>query len=551
MRTRRIYIKRLIQSCILICVMSTGCEKGNKTVNNDKPTELTTIITELTPSVTLEATSSPKPTSTPEPVKEIQFHDPEFEALIRVYLGKEKITQEDLDSIDTLCLYNQQLLLKPKEEFFNNGGGYYGHTIKEDDVTYDVKEWTDLGLLTNLKRLILWNCNVRDLNTIITLHNLEYLDIQANDIEDYSLIVNLPGLKQLYMDLGYNVAEKNYLRDLPSLEDSDIYWSFIYEPTELNSDDAVQGITSGNLVNDGFLTCDGTNIYTLLYSTCDMAHGSLVEYNTKQNTITYIGGLVTEEMAKQWNCEPYTYLNEDIYSLNLYKNKLYYISRGTNESTSDVVEDGYYLGDDMLGIISLDLATKEMKLLTTQVYESMCIARDHMYVLDQGGHFIKMTLDGENKLKVTNKMCSFIYVNEDEMYFVSKDKKKLYEIKDDKEECILRGYIQSPIFADDYIFYLDVDNKLCRYNRTTQETKCMYDRSIRYYNVDSNSIYLFTDCSELSCLDYDGKQQKIIYNQLNEDRIQIVGDFLFVGKWWEYLEIKKDGSLVNNFVYSY
>jgi hypothetical protein len=61
---------------------------------------------------------------------------------------------------------------------------------------------------------------------------------------------------------GYTIdGELDYLRDLP-IVDSDLNWDRIYYPFQFSMEDCVEGITAENLVNTGFVSYDGSNLYT-------------------------------------------------------------------------------------------------------------------------------------------------------------------------------------------------------------------------------------------------------------------------------------------------
>jgi hypothetical protein len=345
-------------------------------------------------------------------------------------------------------------------------------------------------------------------------------------------------------------SELHFLRDLP-IENSDLYWSGIYYPFQFSNEDNVEGITAGNLFNTGFVTYDGSNLYTMETFWGDLAHGSLIQYQVETGKINYLVSIITDQMANLWNCEPGGYINENVNSLNYYKNHIYYISMGTNNDTAGPEGDGYYYGDETFGVIKCNVTTKERELLTTERFQYMCVARDHIYGVNENNEFVQMSLEGKDRTLVVKEPCTFAYVNDEMMYYLTAGKKtKLMRIKGDNEkpELILEGDLSKPILQGNFVYYMDASSYLYRYDMTTKEKLRIYKDPIGYYNLDADNIYVSAEKLGVGRMKLDGSNSTILYDaNYGYDSIQVISDYLFIGPYPCLWKIKKDGTEYNEF----
>lgn len=556
MHEKIIFTKKIIAffTLLFFCVTLPACTKTDTSAILVEPT-----ITNISPTEDIEkidAKSTPEVQITKAPEEKlvyIEWQDKELEALIRELIGKPQgeIQIKDLEDIEDICIMSKMLITDEflEENWADSYDYLYRNDIKGKYQSYDIKDWSDLRYLRNLKRLVLIDCEIQDIAFLRDFTKIEFLNIKDNPIEEYTLLHELTTLRQLYLGLIYNVHGLGILRNL-SLEKSDIWWTYVYYPFQLSEKDVTNGITSGNLVNQGFIAYDGLNLYTMETGWGDLAHGSLVQYNTKTNQTNYISGSVTEQMAKLWKCDTESYLNEDVRCLNIYKDYVYYLSYGTNASTQDCLSNGdYYSGDKLYGLIKLNRSGEELELLTTEVFQYMCVAKDRIYALNENNEFVQMLLDGSDRKLVTTEECSFIYANEEAIYYLTAKDGKLIKLNDitNENELIVQGDIKNPIFQDNYIFYMDSSNYLYRYDTISKETLCICDYPIECYNVDNDNIYLSLDEPGIFHMRHDGSNREKIYNS-STYKIQIIGEYLFINHYYDLYKIKNDGTEFNDFV---
>lgn len=534
---------------ILLSITIISCKKTDTSVNLVEPTianEKTDL--KLTPGLELQLTKVPENQTT-----YIEWKDKELEDLIRGLIGKPQgaVQMKDIEDIEDLCIVSKKLINEEfsEEKWADSDKYIHGEDFIKEDQSYNIKDWSDLRYLKNLKRLVLIGCEIQDITFLKDSTKIEFLNIKDNPIENYIPLHEITSLRHLYLGLTYNVHGLGLLRDL-KLEKSDIWWEYVYYPFQLSDIDVTQGITSGNLVNKGFVAYDGMNLYTMETGWVDLAHGSLVQYNTKSNKTNYISGSVTEQMAELWNCDTESYLNEDVRCLNVYKNYIYYLSYGTNASTQDCLSNGdYYYGDKFFGIIKLNISGEELELLTTEVFQYMCVAKDRIYALNEKNEFVQMSLDGSERELVTTEACSFIYANENLTYYLTAKDGKLIKINDNtkENELIIQGDINNPIFQDNYIFYMDSSNYLYRFDTVSKETMCICNYPIDCYNIDNCNIYISSDGIGIYRIDHDGCNMLKIYDSYT-NKIQLIGENLFINNYYELYKIKNDGTEFNVFV---
>lgn len=478
----------------------------------------------------------------------IEWKDKNFEALIRVAIRKPtgKISFEEIKGIEDLCIVEKTLIISDLSE--EEWSGYY-FDIPTNARTYDIKDWSDLSYIKNLKHLTLVGNGLTNIEFLEDLTKIEFLNLKDNQIENYTPLSRLTSLRELYLGDTCIVSDLGFLRNL-SIEKSDINWDKVLYPIHLTKEDYIEGISSGNLANIGYATCDGKNLYAVETAWGDLPHGGILQYDAELQKISYIDTEITEQMAQLWQCKPGCYMNERIASLNYYKNNIYYISNGTNNDTADCLGDGsYYLGDETFGIMKYDVTSKEKKLLTTETFQYLCAARDQLFGVNTKNEFVTMTLEGKDKKLVVKEHCSYAYVNEKVIYYLTAGKKKRLMCKkgeSDLPELILEGDINKPVFLDHFVFYMDGSSYLYRYDMISKKTIKIYEEPIECYNMDQDNLYISSEKLGVSRVDLEGGNLTCLYESMTRN-IQVVGDYLMIGYQQDAVKIKKDGTEFNVF----
>lgn len=520
------------------CFISQGCSNKNKETSlNYKPS----IIMEpsnVEPTTVVEPTKVMKPTVTPtlsvqEKPNYIEWKDLGLELLIRDLINKPtgKISVEDIMLIEDLCIVNNELI---KGEF-NEKKWTDQYKTSMNEGTTKIKDWSDLSNFKNLKRLVLIKNDISSIDFLRGLTKIEFLNVMSNEIYDYNPLSSLSSLRQLYLGYVDDYGGLAFLRDF-SIEKSDINWNQIYYPYEFAKDDCIEGISPGNLVNIGFVAFDGKNFYTMRTGWGDLPHGYLIQYNMETKEINY--------------CSPIDYSNVYVNSLNYYKNRIYYmITSGFNLSSyfSEPKQDGFC----EYGIISYDIISGESEFVTKEAFRYLCVARDQIYGVNHKNEFVQMSLDGKERKLVVKEPCSYAYVNEKVMYYLTTgDKKMLMRIKADNEipELILEGDIINPIFLNEYVYYMDKSSYLYRYDMTKKEALRIFKDPISGFNLDQNFIYAIGENKEVLRINLDGSHPYLLYDYSGQvgNSIQVFGDYLFIGEQEFLWKIKIDGTEYNN-----
>lgn len=308
--------------------------------------------------------------------------------------------------------------------------------------------------------------------------------------------------------------------------------------------DGVIGIYPGNLVNQGFVAFDGTYLFYPYTSWGDIPHTSLNRYDIEHEQVSSIGGVITNQMASILGHEEGGVINESIRSLNVYKGKLYFISQGNNNDTADAVADGYYMGEPVHGITSMDIDGMNQILITADEYESISVALDKIYGIQSDHNLVRMNLDGSEVENLVKQHCSYVYANESYVYYVmTGEEGGLFRMKPDGTmvEVLVKGVCNRPIVLDDHIFFLDENNFINHYTLNGSTNNVLTSKEVYCFNVDQESIF-YSDESGLWSMNFDGGQRKLINSDYVTKVIQIVGDYLYIHDERTLIRIKKDGS---------
>ena len=172
------------------------------------------------PSVISEAANTPiaQPTKTPAPVS---FASPLIDHAVRASLGKlpdEPLFADEIRDVAHLYLEGDESFLTYTE--YERANTHYWEQAEKDRVRGQIRPFSDIAKLTNLRDLHIANCDLDDLKPLTPLTMLETLDLMNCTIEtnDFSQLVDLPSLMRLYLYKS-GPADLSQLRQLTKLKE--------------------------------------------------------------------------------------------------------------------------------------------------------------------------------------------------------------------------------------------------------------------------------------------------------------------------------------------
>lgn len=152
---------------------------------------------------------------------EVIFNEPLIEIAVRLTLDKtefEKITEQDLESINTLYIFGDraapdaEVFNQYVDDFANNGG---------ESKRGDIDSLEDLQKMPNLRSVSLAYQEIKDIHPLSSLAYLENVDFRHNPIEDVSPLAQVVTLETLTL-FGTHVSDLTSLRTCPHLSVVDI-----------------------------------------------------------------------------------------------------------------------------------------------------------------------------------------------------------------------------------------------------------------------------------------------------------------------------------------
>ena len=411
-------------------------------------------------------------------------------------------------------------------------------------VNQNIMDLTPLSKLSGLTYLDIQGNRVEDLTPLSELSNLSYLDVQYNSIYEFSALRNLENLHTLYLSNGFTMS-LSFLRNLPNLKETNLSeddWKKIDYPFKLVSSDAIEGIYSGNIVNGGAVGFDGKNIYHENISFGDLGHPELVKFDNESFMTQNLSGQMTEQMSKILGQSSGGWINEQISYLNVYKGKLYFMGYGHNNDTADVVEDGYYPGDEVNGLARMNQDGSD-RVTLAEKGSYISVAKDKIYCLNKDDYPISMDLDGRNIKVLLNKPCSMLYVDGERAYYQLKGSEKyLYTMNTDGSQptLLLKASCNKPVILSDKIYYLNDKGNICLFTVKDSQQKIISKSNAACFNVSKEYI-CYSDKTGIYRMDKEGIEVKKISTAYTKT-INVIGDYIFFNAGEGYCKIKNDGS---------
>jgi internalin A len=155
----------------------------------------------------------------------INFEDENLEALVRelLALDKEQLTYYDLDKLRVLDL--------SEHDIKNLSGIEHARNLEQLIINKPVSNTQLIEQLVALKKLVIKEAELENIDFVRTLDKLEYLDISYNNLRDVSAIDKLD--KLIYLDLKRNKVSDVSVINSPKLETLYIEGNYISDYNEL------------------------------------------------------------------------------------------------------------------------------------------------------------------------------------------------------------------------------------------------------------------------------------------------------------------------------
>ncbi len=396
--------------------------------------------------------------------------------------------------------------------------------------------------LDRIKALNLCQNGINNIEPLSSLINMESLDLSWNNITDIRPLTDMKKLKKLKIDYDI-VANKALLRQLPELTDVNFEWNKIPYPYTIGSEYAQEGIDPGNHANQSPVGFDGSYLYLLDIVYGDLPHPILVKVDLETGEYQNMSGQITEQMNRISGASIGGWINEEVYSLNIYKGKLYYYGIGHNNDEADALELGYYPGGDVIGFTRMNLDGSDREMITTEHLRYINIKNDKVYFLNENSLPSRMELDGSNQEVLVNQPCKFLYATDEKLYYCYSGAaaglmaKSLNDLTD---QIIINEEVNSPIILKDAIFYLNNKGNICKYEYSTGTIRVI--KECNAYCLNMNNRYIFyADDSNIFRMDYDGNNELTISSNGSSD-LFVIGDYLFYYYGGGLTKIKDDGS---------
>jgi Leucine-rich repeat (LRR) protein len=405
-----------------------------------------------------------------------------------------------------------------------------------------IADFNPISGLDRIKVLNLCQNGIKNIEPLRSLINMESLDLSWNDISDIRPLIGMKKLKKLKIDYDM-VANKALLRQLPELSDVNFEWNKIPYPYTIGIEFAQEGIDPGNHTNQSPVGFDGLYLYLLDITYGDLPHPRLVKVDLETGEYQDMSGQITEQMNRISGASTGGWINEEVYSLNIYKGKLYYYGIGHNNDEADALEWGYYPGGDVIGLTRMNLDGSDREIITTELCRYINIKNDKIYYLNENSLPSRMELDGSKQEVLVNEPCKFLYATDEKLYYCYSGAEAglmAKSLNDITDQIIINEEVNSPIILKNAIFYLNNKGNICKYEYSTGTIRVI--KECNAYSLNMNYRYIFfAEDSNIFRMDYDGNNTCIISANGTQD-LFVVGDYLFYYFGGGLTKIKDDGS---------
>lgn len=273
---------------------------------------------------------------------------------------------------------------------------------------------------------------------------------------------------------------------------------------------------TGNINQKGTVYQDGKQIYM-----CD-DNGQLVVMDTK---------LENQKVLVNEECQYINVTDDYIY----YVDKSYHLHRiqkdGTNQETVIdkavyyvIVKDNkiyYQLDSDKESLYVYDLETKKEKQLNNQSTYNINVTDDCIYYTSKDGIY-KIGIDGQGEEKIVSGSIYNMIYQDNKIYYLKEENKtgSLYEydIKEQKTNEISRDVYAFYNITQQYLFYLNSQGQLQRYDFTSKSEKTIFSGNIEDGQIIGDKLVITTQTNGYGSsetyqviMDFDGTQQQRLF----------------------------------------
>ena len=284
-----------------------------------------------------------------------------------------------------------------------------------------------------------------------------------------------------------------YLTVKPSLTDLINSSQSTNTPTITNGTMSIASSTSfvthtGNINQKGTVYQDGKQIYM-----CD-DNGQLIVMDSK---------LENQKVLVNEECQYINVTKDDIY----YVDSSYHLHRIKKDGTNS----------EMV----IDKAVYYVVIKDNKIYYQLDSDSEHLYVYD---------IETKKETKLNDQSAYNINVTDDCLYYSSKDGIYKMGLDGKGEEKIVSGNILNMIYQDKKIYYLKAENNvgyLCEYDIESQKTNEISRNAYSFYNLTNDYLFYLNTQGQLQRYDFKNKNEKTIFSG-NITDAQIIGNKLVI-----------------------
>lgn len=291
------------------------------------------------------------------------------------------------------------------------------------------------------------------------------------------------------------------------------------------NDESTVGNTAGNLNNRGyFCEYDGRVYFANAYD-----NYSLYSMNPNETDIKKLHGGATS-------------------FINAGGDYLYYVTAGNTDSDDTGSFRGAY------GIYRSKLNGKNATGMDRCYVAAMQLCGNYLYYskidTKTSMSLEKIKIDKKDKQTVNpsalvNPNC---YVNGRIYYNGTERDHYLYALNtaNDSISVVWEGNIWNPIYQNDYVYYMDVENnyRLCRYSMYDNVVEVLTNDRIETFNVYGSYIYFQTNSNTAPALKrmyIDGSSQEIVRSGIHEN-INITSEYVYFNTFGESTPVYKTST---------
>lgn len=275
-----------------------------------------------------------------------------------------------------------------------------------------------------------------------------------------------------------------------------------------SNDITVTGNTGGNLNNHGlFAESDGMVFFSNSYD-----GGRLYSMNLDESNVVRLS-------------------NSLVNSINVGGDYLYYYM----DSSSGGTGIGYVIRT--YGVYRSRLDGSDTKCLDRQAAVTMQLVGDYIYYQRYNNtdytKFYKIKTDKSEQSLVSDEIINPVACHNGILYYNGTGRDHfLYamDTRDDSVTTVYQGNLWYPVYAQDYIYYMDVSSnyRLCRYSLLDQTVEVLTSDRLDTFNVGRNYIYYqrSSDSPALIRMGLDGSSPEIVAEGVYTD-INLTSSYVY------------------------